>query len=80
MPISPDLIDYARDLELLRLVSPYAYSELAEYGGVEPRVGQFEPEQILPVDAGADGLHLAYNSRSGLAPEFPIAPYCPAPL
>ena len=33
-----------------------AGAELAEHGGVEPRVGQLEAEQVLPVDPGADGV------------------------
>ena len=40
----------------LRTAVEEAGAELAEHGGVEPRVGQLQAEQVLPVDAGADGL------------------------
>ena len=39
-----------------RTAGEQAGAELAEHGGVEPRVGQLEAEQVLPVDAGADGV------------------------
>lgn len=31
-------------------------AELAEYGEVEAGIGQFQTENILPVDAAADGV------------------------
>jgi hypothetical protein len=40
----------------LRTAVEEAGAELAEHGGVEPRVGQLEAEQVLPVDADADGV------------------------
>ena len=33
-----------------------ARAKLTEDGGIEPRVGQFEPERVFPVDPGADGV------------------------
>jgi hypothetical protein len=40
--------------QFLSTTSDQAGVELAQHGVVEPRVGQLETEQILPIDAGAD--------------------------
>src|SRR5262245_42055091 len=40
----------------LRAACEQARAELAEHRGVNARVSQLEAEQVLPVDAGADGL------------------------
>jgi hypothetical protein len=36
-------------------VGELAVAELAQHGVIESGIGQLQPEQIFPVDAGADG-------------------------
>ena len=40
----------------LRAALEQARAELAEHGGIEAGIGEFEAEEVLPVDPGADGV------------------------
>jgi hypothetical protein len=55
-PQAPAAVQQPLEQHPRRVAVEEAGAELAEHGGVEPRVGQLQPEQVLPVDAGADGL------------------------
>ncbi len=52
-PARLEPLQHAVEEEVLGAAGHAAGAELGEHAEVEPRVGQLEPERVLPVDPGA---------------------------